>query len=181
MLNCCWCLEWITVWEFSSAHWCWLWILMMPSITECAWSLKSTNEAKKCSSLRWTKYRRKFFRAGKSSLTHKLNFFGSMLISIFFFVLVCGNRVQSFFFCVFCRKYINWTHADNTVCLSVYCAQNSSTPFSYILYTLLLEKFETSTIPALHKIKFICSQDKRYGLTSLTREVYVVLIINKLS
>jgi hypothetical protein len=108
MLNCCWCLEWITVWGFSSAHWCWLWILMTPSTTKRAWSVKSTDEAKVCSALRWTKHWRKFTRAGKSALTHKLHVFGHVLIWIYFFVLVCGTHAQSFFFLRFLQEVHKW-------------------------------------------------------------------------
>jgi hypothetical protein len=38
-----------TPWEFSSAHWCWLWILMTPSVLKRASSVKSTDETEKCS------------------------------------------------------------------------------------------------------------------------------------
>jgi hypothetical protein len=43
MLNCCWCLEWITPWWFSFAHWCWLWILTMPYLPKSASSVRQIN------------------------------------------------------------------------------------------------------------------------------------------
>jgi hypothetical protein len=49
------CLEWITPWGFSSAHWCWLWIVMMLSLQKHASSVKSTEETKKRSALHATK------------------------------------------------------------------------------------------------------------------------------
>jgi hypothetical protein len=52
-LNCCWCVEWITPWGFSSAHWCWLWRLMMPSVPKSVSSVKSADETKKFSALSW--------------------------------------------------------------------------------------------------------------------------------
>jgi hypothetical protein len=32
-LNCCRCSQWIMLQGFSSAHWCWLWTLIIPSVS----------------------------------------------------------------------------------------------------------------------------------------------------
>jgi hypothetical protein len=82
MLNCCWCLH--VSWWFPSTHWCWLWILMMPSLQKCASSVNSTDETKKWSALHWTKQQQKFSCAS-----------GHMLIWTFVLDLVCGNNAQS--------------------------------------------------------------------------------------
>jgi hypothetical protein len=53
---------------------------MTPFLPKRAWSVKSSDEVKKCWALRRTKYRQKFSRAGKLAIIHKVNLSGHMSI-----------------------------------------------------------------------------------------------------
>jgi diacylglycerol kinase len=89
MLNCCWCLERITLWGFSFAHWCWLWILMMPSLPKRASPCKSHwwNKEMLINSLNKTSIK-VLSHSILSAVTQWLNFSGKMLIWTVILVLV---------------------------------------------------------------------------------------------